>query len=161
MDRVEQVFLGAFGKPPTDRSALYLLQKLLEVGLELLAALHASVAQQAPAQQSLALARDLLPEVLLREFDFLLRVDAGDFGEGLAGRVGVALHSEEEVEDALGVVVGFLEEAPHALREMYGGVVFGVVLVDRDARLEGGHQVLLEVVEDRFGRPRTTGVLLV
>ena len=73
----------------------------------------------------------------------------------------MALHSEQEMQDAFGVVVGVLEEAPHALREMHSGVVFGVALADGDARLERRHQVLLEVVEDGFGRARIIGVLLV
>jgi hypothetical protein len=44
---------------------------------------------------------------------------------------------------------------------MHSGVVFGVALADRDARLQRRHQVLLEVVEDGFGRARIIGVLLV
>ena len=147
VEQVEQLLLGGLGQPATHRTALYLLQKLLKVALELLSALHASVTQQAPPQQSLPLPTDLLPEVLLGELYFVLRVHVGDFCEAFEWRVGSAFNSEEEVEDAFGIIVGFLEEAPHALSEMDGGIVLGIGLVDGDAHLQCGYQVLLEVVE--------------
>lgn len=143
---VEEVELGGLGEAAADLAVLDLLEEVLEVGLELLAALHAAVAEEAAAEQPLALPRHLLPQVLLRQLDLVLRVDTGNLSEALEGTA-PALHSEEEMQDALGEVIGFLEEAPHALGQVDGGIVLAVALVDRDAHLQRGHQVLLEVVE--------------
>lgn len=48
-DTLQQLQLGRFGQSPANSATLYLLQELLEVGLELVGTLHASMAEQAPA----------------------------------------------------------------------------------------------------------------
>lgn len=141
---MEHVDLGGLRKTLADGSTLDLLEELAEVGLKLLAFLHAPVGAEILGEQSSPLAVDLQSQVLLRLLDRVAGVGGHDLletREDLTAAVAALLrprghsHSEQKMQDFFGKVVGFVKNAPHFLGEGHRGVVAGVGLRHRDVDL--------------------------
>jgi hypothetical protein len=146
----------ALGQSAAERAGLQFFQEAHEVGLELVALLHAALGEAVALQDAAALPDDFHPQLLLGGFQLRGRVRGEQLfgpGEGVvAGLQEVLLwgevgDSEEEVEHLLAGEVGIGEDVPHLVGQVQHWVA-AVGGPQFEAAPQGHDQVLLEIMED-------------